>query len=187
MEKWLEDTIQAFIQPDINNIKNCTLKFAQKITKAILDDDKDDIEQLIENSAEIRDNIELNEEVDRNKEFYYGYLYAYENIANQILDNDHTNENIHKIIESNKKLRSLVKFLGKEKAAKEKDIAKHLSLKPNELDNFMQTDYEKKSDILSKNKIGKNVIYSLNAKGRKYFKDQNSEPNNDNKEIHPIY
>lgn len=187
MEKWLEDTIQAFIQPDINNIKNCTLKFAQKITKAILDDDKNDIEQLIENSAEIRDNIELNEEVDRNKEFYYGYLYAYENIANQILDNDHTNENIHKIIESNEKLRSLVKFLGKEKAAKEKDIAKYLSLKANELDNFMQTDYVKKSDILSKNKIGKNVIYSLNAKGRKYFKDQNSEPNNDNKEIHPIY
>ena len=70
------------------------MKFAQKITKAILDDNKDDIEQLIDNSAEIRDNIELNGEVDRNKEFYYGYWYAYENIANRIVDNNDTNVNI---------------------------------------------------------------------------------------------
>ena len=172
MKKWLEGAIQAFIQSDMNNIKNYTLKFAQKITKAILDDNKDDIEQLIDNSAEIRDNIELNGEVDRNKEFYYGYWYAYENIANRIVDNNDTNVNIHKIIKSNEKLRRLVKFLGKEKAAKQKEIANHLSLKSNELASFMETDHVKESNIISKDKIGRNAIYSLNAKGRKYSKDQ---------------
>lgn len=178
MKKWLENTVEAFIKSDIKDIRNYTFKFARKITKAILNEDKNQIEQLIDDSAEIRDNIEFNEEVNRNKEFYYGYWYAYENIANRIFENNDTIENIDGIIESNEKLRILVKFLGKEKAARQKDIAEHLGLKSNELANFMETDYVKKADILSKNRIGRNVIYSLNSKGRQYFKDKTSDIKN---------
>lgn len=175
MKEWIKDVIQVFIKSDISTIKDYTLKFAKQLTRAILDNDNEELEQLIDASCEIRDNIEMDGEIDRNKEFYYGYWYAYENIANRIVDHNEANENIHQIIDSNEKLRTLVKFLGREKAARQKDIAEYLDMKSNELANFMQTDYMKKVDILSKDKVGRNVIYSLNAKGRKYFKNQTSE------------
>lgn len=175
MKKTSNGSIQAFVESDIDDVKNYTFKFAKEITKAILDDNEEEIEKLIGDSVEIRDNVEIKEKIERNKEFYYGYWYAYENIANRIFEHKYTNQNIQKIIESNENLRSLVKFLYKEKAAKQKDIAKFLEMKPNELANFMNTDYVQKADILSKNKIGRNVIYSLNAKGRRYFEDHTSE------------
>lgn len=178
MKEWINKIANSFIISDISTIKDYTLKFARKITKAILDNNNEELEELIDVSCEIRDNIEIEKKIDRNKEFYYGYWYAYENVANRIVEYKEVNENIDHLIDGNEKLRALVKFLGENKAAWQKDIAEHLDMKSNELANFMKTDYVKKVDILSRDEIGRNVIYSLNAKGRKYFKDQISETKN---------
>ncbi|HHT98042.1 MAG TPA: hypothetical protein GXZ90_09150 [Clostridiales bacterium] len=172
MKRWFEDALQAFINSDMGSIKDYTLKFAQEITRALLNEEKYETEQLIDSSIEVRSKLQSKERIKKTKEFYYGYWYAYENIANRMIDYKDINDDIHTIIELNENLRILINFLGIEKAAKQKDIAECLGHNPNELANFMETDYVKRADVLTKNKVGRSVIYSLNAKGRKYFKDQ---------------
>lgn len=175
MKNWIKEVTRAFKDLEIFSIKKYTLRFAQQLTKSILNNDNKELKMLVEASCEIRDEIEFEKEIMRNKEFYFGYWYAYENIGRRILDFSETNNNINHIVATSNKLRNLIKFLGSKTAARQKDIAEHLNMMPDELANFMCNDFVKKADILSENKIGRNMIYSLNSKGKRYYDDYLSE------------
>ena len=169
MKDIVDEIKKAFLESNINSIKENTLEFVKQVTKSILENREDELKSMIDVSCDIRDSIEMDLDMERNKEFYFGYLYAYENVLNNIFDHRKINDDIYKIIVANDKVKRLIEFLGKEKAARQKDIAEHLNMESNELANFMKTDYLNQANILSKNKVGRNVIYSLNARGRKYY------------------
>lgn len=175
MSKWIKYLVKSFADSNIESIQELILEYYQRFIRSMLNSDYNEINKLVDISCEVRDNIEDDTSIERNKEFYFGYLYACEDIGRKIYRQSELNQNVNLLVETNEKLRKLVKFLGVEKAARQKDIAEHLEIKANELANFMDTEYVKKADILSKDTIGRNVIYSLNHKGRKYFEEKLSE------------
>ena len=161
----------AFINFDIEIIKESILQYAKEITKAILDEDCDKVEQLIEASNEIRDIVEINKEVPRTKEFYYGYLFAYENIASRIIDYEKDLKEIKDILNTSKEIENIFILLGEEKAISgKKHFAKNLNIGIEKLDNILNSDLFKKINILTIDNIGENTIYSLNARGRYLYK-----------------
>lgn len=175
MKELMESIIKSFEKNEILKIKEHSLKFAQDITRTILKDNNDKLKQLIDQSCEIRDEIEFEEEIERTREFYFGYWYAYENISRRIFNYNTLNENIDLVLATNDRLRKMVKFLGEKKAARQKDISEYLGIDTNVLANFMNTETFRKLDIISKSRIGRNMIYSLNAKGRRYYRENVSE------------
>ncbi len=172
METWSKNAAAAFLESEMTKIKENVLTFAAKITKAILNNSTEELEGYINASIDVRDEVEFHGPIARNREFYFGYWYAHENISRRLVEYSDTNKSIDYSVKNNDKLRKLIRYLNKAGAARQKDVAEHLQMKPNEFANFMNTDIVKQSDLINKDKIGRNVIYSLNAKAQKYIEAQ---------------
>ncbi len=172
MEIWAKKAAAAFLESEVTRIKENVMAFAAKITKAILSNRTEELEDYINASIDVRDEVEFHGPIARNREFYFGYWYAHENLSRRLVEYNDTNKSIDYGIKNNDKLRKLIRYLDKAGAARQKDVAEHLQMKPNEFANFMNTDIVKQSDLINKDKIGRNVIYSLNAKARKYIEAQ---------------
>lgn len=169
MSKIINNTIKSFSESDISKIREYTLKFAQNLIKNVLNNDYEQLKDLIKTSCEIRDEIETDKNIERNKEFYFGYWYAHENIGRRILEHYIVNEGINSIVIQNKDVQKLIKILIKNKAISKQDIIKHLRISLDKLDNLIYSDEIKELDLICETKIGNNIIYSLNRKGRKYY------------------
>ncbi len=169
MKEKTKKIVNAFLKSDIFKIKEYTLKFAQNVTRNVLNDDCEQLKDLIKISCEIRDKIEVDEEIERNREFYFGYWYAYENIGRRILENYIVNECIDNIIKQNEDIQKLIKVLIANKAITKQEIVKHLGMNVNDFNDLICSNKVKALNLICEDRIGKNIIYSLNRKGRKIF------------------
>ena len=169
MNEAIDSIVKSFSESDISEIAKYTLRFARNVTKNILDNNYKLLKDLVEISCEIRDEIETDKNIERNKEFYFGYWYAHENIGRRILEHYIVNEGINSIVIQNKDVQKLIKILIKNKAISKQDIIKHLRISLDKLDNLIYSDEIKELDLICETKIGNNIIYSLNRKGRKYY------------------
>ncbi len=169
MSKIINNTIKSFSESDISKIREYTLKFAQNLIKNVLNNDYEQLKDLIKTSCEIRDEIETDKNIERNKEFYFGYWYAHENIGRRILEHYIVNEGIGRVMNESEGIQKLIKMLAKNKVATKQDIINYLQISSDKFDNFIHSNEIKELDLICEDRIGNNVIYSLNRKGRKYY------------------
>jgi len=169
MKELFEQASQFFQNNELTKIREFSLWFAKSVTKNILRDDKKQLEELCDESCSMRDDIEFEQEVERNKEFYFGYCYAYENIARKIFREKAIDSRVEEAVFSEDRLRQIIRFLGKNNYARQNQIAEHLGITSNNLCNFFNRPSIKILGIFSTSKIGRNVVYSLNRAGKEYY------------------
>lgn len=146
----------------MDGMRNFTFEISKEITKSILTNDIKSLNDNIDKSSEKRDSIDLEQNVDRTMEFYYGYLYAYESIASKIVSFHEANQQVQNLLSSNVKYKQLFNMII-DNPNYEIDIARNLKIDIDELRTLANE--LSKTKILSINKVGKNVIYSLSNKG----------------------
>ena len=169
MNEAIDSIVKSFSESDISEIAKYTLRFARNVTKNILDNNYKLLKDLVEISCEIRDEVEVDGNIERNKEFYFGYWYAYENIGRRILEYHIVNEGIGRVMNESEGIQKLTKMLAKNKVATKQDIRNYFQISSDKFDNFIHSNEIKELDLICEDRIGNNVIYSLNRKGRKYY------------------
>ena len=130
------------------------------------------IEMLMDNSCFMRSDIEFAEPIKRTKEYYLGWCSAHENMGRRMLEHFNDRDNIEQAINKDNKLLKVIKYLKTKRAAREKEILEYMNMTAEEWYDFIEQDSVKKIDILSADKIGKNVVWSLNTHGRHYFNNR---------------
>jgi len=158
--------IKAFLEDKRDIISEYSRKFAKKMVNAILSENENEMKTLIKKSSELRDDLEFQMNIKRDSNFYFGYLFAYENIARNIIDNKVIYDVLKKSLKDDERLKKIMKFMDEEEIVTQKEIAICLEIKSNTLANYLNKDQIKKLDLFSKIKSGRNVFYSLNRKGK---------------------
>lgn len=169
MENLFKEATSFFSKNDICKIKELTFNFAKKVTRLILKNDMKALETMTTISADIREEIEFDESIKRDKSFYYGFWLAYEKIGKSYLEDSKTISDLEMVVSNEEKLRDIMKYLGKKNYAKQGEIAEHLKISQNALWNFLNKPSVKELNIFSVTKIGKYVMYSLNKKGMDFY------------------
>ena len=176
-----EEMIRVFKENDIDKIKQMVLQFAENITKEILLDNNENINKLLKDSCMIRDNIELDKDIERNKDFFFGYLYAIENIGTRIQDNKEIIKNIDSFINSNDNIPTIINYITKNQACIEETLLKDLNIDKDEFKSILLSESEHNIDMFTMNIIAKKRIVSLSSFTRKYI--QNNKDWNNKKTI----
>lgn len=165
--------IKAFLNSEINAIREMTSKFAHLVTTAIMREEISNVKKLCDNSVLMREEIEFTKPIKRTEEFYLGYWYAYENIARRLSEKQTSDNRIEIALSGNAKLRKIVSYLATNPYANHKEIADFLDVSPSQLTTFFKKDnYFENLKILSVDKVGRNLVYTLTEKGKHYFLQQ---------------
>lgn len=169
--------ISFFKDKNVYKVEEYAYDFGKQVTKNIVNQDIDSLKSLYKNSVLLREDVEFDEDIERGIPFYYGYCFAYENIAKLFIDETGLDLEIDKAISNEPRLGEIVRYLSNNNFAQQKEIAEYLKISSNNLCNYLNKDIIKNLKIFSTSKLGRNVIYSLNKRGRDYYNKKISMDN----------
>lgn len=169
--------VSDFLNSNLEGIRRYAGWFAKSITLGIIKEDKQELEDLCASAQELRADINYADPINKNKEYFLGYCAAYENIAGKFIDYASDQDSIKLVIETlpNLRMSKIINYLGNKGLAQQNEIAAHLNIKPSHLSNILNNPSVKQINILNVRKVGKHAIYSLNKKGKDYYKSQLSD------------
>ena len=160
---------ESFISDDILSIGKASKYFARMVTKGLMDKNYDYIQKICLEISKLRDCIELDLDLKRDKNYYFGYIYAYENIARRLIEEFIKENDINIIVSQYPKVRKAIMFLGKNQFATQGQIANALKISASYLWNILNKDIIVEANIFVVKKIGRSKIYSLTERGRQYY------------------
>lgn len=160
---------ESFESNDISQIAKASKYFARIITQNLMEGNHGDTEGLCLESSRLRDILELNLDLERDKNYYFGYIYAYENIARKLSEEEIKSSNIDFIVSEYPKVREVIMYLGKNQFATQGEIAKSLNISPSYLWNILNKDAVLEANIFIAKKVGRSSIYSLSERGNYYY------------------
>lgn len=177
MQEFFKSAVEAFVTNNLENIKKFAGWFAKATTMNIIKDNKEELSVLCKDYAYMSSDIEFEQPLKTNKDFYMGYISAYNNIARKVLDNSNELERIDLVVQELPKLRlkGIINYLGEKGFAQQGELAEYLGITASHLWNILNNSSIKQLDILNVHKIGKHVIYGLNKSGKLYYYDKISE------------
>lgn len=153
----------------LKEISKYSKQFARIITTNIIDKNFDLLKQLSIELAELRVHLEIENKLERDKNYYLGYIYAYENMARKLIKEENMVLNIEKVLSENPRVITIIKYLNNKKFSSHKELADELKISESSLSNFFKNDTIIKSDIIGFNKIGKSKYYYLTNKGEVFY------------------
>lgn len=172
MSEVLNKFKQAYIDNDLIKIVESSKKFAWFVTKHLVNNEIDELKELCLQSAIMRDDIEFEADIKKNKEYYYGYWFAYENLARRLIECTSYSNKIELIVNQYPKVREIIRFLYINNFAQQNEIASHIGVTPSHLWNILNKAEIKELNIFDINKVGRNVVYSLNSIGKSFYNKQ---------------
>lgn len=168
-----QEFLKGFLNSDLGAIRECARNFAKIITTKIMKEEYSELKVLCKESVRMRDEIEFDKAVERTAEFYYGFWYAYENIARRLTQKDESDNQLDIVVAKNVKLRQMIKFLIDNPFAQHQEIAESLGISPSQLSTLIKkNNYFHELGIFNVQKIGRSLVYSLTNKGMSYYLKQ---------------
>lgn len=175
----MEEIFRGFQEAFKNNMTSEVIenskKFAWLVTSKLMDNDMESLYEICKLSSNMRDNIEFDNPIIRDRGYYYGYWFAYENIARKLYSNTSLNLNVDIIIDQNPKLNEIIDYLYQQGYAHQNELANILDISASYLSNILNKEEIKNIGLFNTNKVGRNMIYSLNSKGREYYETRLSD------------
>lgn len=160
---------KSYKQNNIGFFRNFCLWFAKKITLSIINKKYDETDNLCHLSALLREEVEYEKSVNRSLEFYFGYMFAYENIARRLSEEKKLREAFKKNIKDDENFLNVLKYIDKNNFVNMKDIAKDLNIDYDKLFKYLNQLEIKDLNIISINGIGRTCFCSLTTRGRDYM------------------
>lgn len=170
MKARFSETVNHFLEENISLLGKFSKWFAKHITLSIMNKDYNQLEILCKDANDMRDEVEFESRIEKTKEFFYGYNFAYENVARKLLQEFKKNEEIDRIIINNSRLKEIIWYLGENEYAKQSEIAKYLKISASSLWNYLNKQEIKSLNLFTVDRIGKSAIYSLSLRSEEYYR-----------------
>lgn len=168
MENKYNNLIKAFKDNNIEEISKLSESLAKDVTLNLIINNIKELKDIYLDSADIRDTITLESTIKKDRNYYLGYIHAYENIARMITASKDVNENIHRTLLGKPEIFLAIKYLKEVQYASVSEISKHIKVEQKDLINLLESPEISKLKIIDSNSIGNNKYYYLNNKGKHY-------------------
>jgi hypothetical protein len=170
MKEIIDKIREAYDSENIENISLYSKYFAKIITLDIMEKNYDDLKELYVESAKLRQSLDRGDRgLKRDKNYYMGYIYAYENIARRLGKEANDNIKIEQVIAEDSKAIKIIKFLDKKSFASHQEIATYLDISISNLSNFFKKKSIIESNVFGSNKIGTTKFYYLTSRGKEFY------------------
>lgn len=136
--------------------------FAKEVTLNISNGSILNLKDICLNLAAIRDDIKIEKDIN----YYMGYIYAYENISRKLLKEKEDYLNINALIERCPSVINIMVFLNIKKIATDEEIVKRLNISIEDWGNFLDKEHLYLSKLLGINNIGNKKYYYLTSFGK---------------------
>jgi hypothetical protein len=163
----LENGIAAFEENSASKMKEFTLTFSQYMKNGLLSKDYVKIKEACRKTSQLRDEIE-SIGIRKNKEFYYGFICAQEDMARTLISNVEELNMIQITLEANPKLKKIVLYINEIGFATLTQLVDYLGDTTNNLWNYLNRKDIVNSNLLRKDKIGRNAVYTLTREAKQY-------------------
>jgi len=123
----------------------------------------------------MRSDIEFVEPVKYTKEYYLGYVTAYENIARRLIESEEIIEKIKQLLKENKLLKEIMILLLQNGCLETNRIANYIGITAEKIDSILYEPDISKVGVFSYHNIGDKKVYSLSLLGKNFIKNYKGE------------
>lgn len=169
MHARFKEAVESYANGNLEEIKDFSKWFAKTVTLNIMERDFTKLQELCKDAVLFRDEVEFAGRINKDKEYYFGYLFAYENIARKLSEDFQGDKKIAILLSTYEYLRKIVIYLGQNTFAQHGEIASYLGISPSHLSNIFKKHRIEEAKIITSEKVGRNVIYSLTPRGKQYY------------------
>lgn len=169
MQARFKEAVESYANGNLSEIKDFSKWFAKMVTVNIMERDFTKLQELCKYAVLFRDEVEFTDNINKGKEYFFGYFFAYENMARKLSEDFQSDQKIAILLSTYEYLKKIVIYLGRNTFAQHGELASCLGISASHLSNIFKKPQIEEANIFTSQKVGRNVIYSLTPRGKQYY------------------
>ncbi|MBU3146525.1 hypothetical protein KPL47_22805 [Clostridium estertheticum] len=153
---------------NVDELNEFTAEFTNNLLTNYIKGEFDKVKSTIDSYSETRERFDDELDIERNTSYYYGFLYANEYILSNILNETEQIEKSFIKFDSKKHVRNMFLYIDKKGFVTHKDLSEYLDISKSQLSNIVKELGNSNEKLMYKEKLGKNIFYSLCIRGKAY-------------------